>query len=104
MPEIFTAVHRRTIIGLAAQYRVPAVYPFRYYVTDGGLISYGIDVPDLFRQTASYVDRLLRGSTPKELPVQGPVKFELVLNLKVAKALGLTIPPGVFALADEVIE
>jgi putative ABC transport system substrate-binding protein len=104
MPDIFTAVHRRTIIRLAGQYRVPAVYPFRYWVTDGGLISYGIDVPDLFRQTASYVDRILRGSTPRELAVQGPVKFELLINLRTASALGIEVPRLVRVRADEVIE
>jgi putative ABC transport system substrate-binding protein len=104
MPDIFTAVHRGTIIRLAAHYRVPAVYPFRYWVADGGLMSYGIDVPDLFRQTATYVDRILRGSTPNNLPVQTPVKFELALNLKTAKALGLQVPDIVLVRADEVIQ
>jgi len=104
MPDIFTAVHRRTIIGLAAQHRLPAAYPFRYWVTDGGLISYGIDVPDLFRRTASHVDRILRGEKPADLPVQAPTKYETVLNLKTAKALGLTIPRTLLAAATELIE
>jgi putative ABC transport system substrate-binding protein len=104
MPDLFTAVHRGPIIALAARSRVPAVYPFRYWAVDGGLLSYGIDVPNLFRQTASYVDRVLRGTDTRELPVQGPVKFELVVNLKTAKAIGLTIPETFLVRADEVIE
>ena len=83
---------------------MPAVYPFRFFVTDGGLVSYGPDDVDQFRRVAGYVDRILRGETPGDLPVQTPTKYELVLNLKTAKTLGLTVPDAVLARADEVIE
>jgi putative tryptophan/tyrosine transport system substrate-binding protein len=89
---------------MAAQYRLPAVYPFRYLVAEGGLISYGIDLVDMYRRAASYVDRILRGAKPRELPVQTPSKFEMVINLKTAKALGLDVPLRLQQLADEVIE
>ena len=92
------------IIKLASQHRLPAVYPLHIFATDGGLISYGPDVVDGFRQAASYVDRILKGEKPADLPVQAPTKYELVINLKTAKALGLTIPPAVLGRADEVIE
>jgi putative ABC transport system substrate-binding protein len=92
------------IIGLAARRGIPAVYPFRFYASDGGLISFGIDTADLFRRAASYVDRILRGEKTAELPVQAPTKFELVINAKTAKVLGLEIPPTLLARADEVIE
>jgi len=103
-PDTFNAVHRRTIIALVERYRLPAIYYFRYFATEGGLISYGPDEIDLFRRTATYVDLILKGAKPSDLPVQQPTKFELVINLKTAKALGLTIPPSVLAIADEVIE
>jgi putative ABC transport system substrate-binding protein len=89
---------------LAARHRLPAVYPFRFFVEHGGLASYGNDLGDSFRRAATYADRILKGATPSELPVQAPVKFELTVNRKTAKALGLTIPPAVLARADEVIQ
>jgi putative ABC transport system substrate-binding protein len=104
MPGVFMNVHRTTTILLAARNNVPAVYPSSDYVKDGGLLSYGAELGDMFRRAAPYVDRILRGAKPAELPVQLPTKFELVINLKTAKALGLTMPPGLLALADEVIE
>jgi putative ABC transport system substrate-binding protein len=104
LPDLFNTSHRDAIISLAARYRLPAVYPFRYFVESGGLISDGVDTADLFRQSASYVDRILKGEKPADLPVQQPSKFEFVINLKTANALGLTIPPSLLARADEVIE
>jgi putative tryptophan/tyrosine transport system substrate-binding protein len=96
--------HREEIISLAARYRLPAVYPFRYYAEGGGLISYGPDGVDQYRRAASYVDRILRGEKPADLPVQAPTKYELVINLKTAKGLGLQVPSTLLARADEVIE
>jgi len=98
------ANHRALIITLAAQHRLPAIYPYRYYVADGGLISYGPDDLDQYRRAAGYVDRILKGEKPADLPVQAPTKYELVINFKTAKALGLTVPPSLLATADEVIE
>ena len=98
------AVHRKLIISLAARYKLPTVYYRRLYVTDGGLISYGVDFIDQYRRAAGYVDRVLRGEKPTDLPVQTPTKYELLVNLKTAKAMGLTIPPSVLDRADEVIE
>ena len=95
---------RKRIISLAMRYRLPAVYPFRPYAVEGGLISYGFDPLDLFRRGASYVDRILRGEKPSDLPVQAPTKFELIINLKTAKALNVIIPSTLVAIANEVIE
>jgi len=104
MTDTFTSVHRVEITALAAGYRLPAVYPFRFFPELGGLLSYGVELTDNFRRAASYVDRILRGEKPSELPVQAPIKFELVINLRTAKALDLEIPPTLLARADEVIE
>jgi putative tryptophan/tyrosine transport system substrate-binding protein len=97
-------VHRKLIIALAAQYRLPAIYPVRFYATDGGLISYGADGIEPHRRAAAYVDRILKGEKPGDLPVQMPTDYQLVINLKTAKALGLTVPAGLLARATEVIE
>jgi ABC-type uncharacterized transport system substrate-binding protein len=103
-PESTTILHRDLVIALAARHRLPAVYAFRFFVVAGGLMSYGTDQIDLFGHTSSYVDRILRGEKPADLPVQAPTKFETVLNLKTAKALGLAVTPGLLVAADEVIE
>jgi ABC-type uncharacterized transport system substrate-binding protein len=99
-----TAVHRNLIITLAARHKLPAVYWDRFFVTAGGLISYGADTIDPHRRAAGYVDRILKGAKPADLPVQSPTKYELAINLKTAKALGLTVPPTLLALANEAIE
>ena len=104
MPHPVTTANRELILKMAARYRLPSVYPFRYYVAEGGLMSYGIDTVDLFRRAATYVDRILRGAKPRELPVQAPSKFEMAINLKTARALGLDVPLHLQQLADEVIE
>ena len=95
---------RTQIVALAAKHRMPAIYPEREYVDDGGLLAYGQDIPDSFRQAAGYVDKVFKGAKPADLPIQQPTRFQLVVNLKTAKALGLTIPPSILDLADEVIE
>ena len=104
MPEAFMNVHRAEVTSLAAHYRLPAVYPRRFFAEVGGLLSYGNDQSDNFRRTATYADRILHGAKPNELPVEQPTKFELVINLKTAKALGLTVPVHLQQIADEVIE
>jgi putative ABC transport system substrate-binding protein len=97
-------VHRELIVTLAARNMLPAVYAFRFFAVDGGLMSYGVDVADLYRRAATYIDRIFKGGKPAELPVQSPDKYELVLNLKTVKALGLTVPQTLLYRADEVIE
>jgi putative tryptophan/tyrosine transport system substrate-binding protein len=104
MPDTFNWVHRDLIAALTAQHRLPAIYPFRFFVAAGGLISYGIDDADLYRRAASYIDRILKGTNPAHLPIEQPTKFELVVNHKAAKALGLKIPESFLLRADEVIE
>jgi putative ABC transport system substrate-binding protein len=103
-PDTFTQAHREPIVALAARYRLPAIYANRFFVTAGGLVSYGTDLVDTVRRAASYIDRIFRGERPADLPIQGPTKFELLINLKTAKALGLEVPPTLLARADEVIE
>ena len=101
-PFMFT--YRKAIVDAADRFRLPAIYGFREFVDDGGLISYGASITDTYRRAAGYVDKVLRGATPADLPVELPIKFELVINLKTAKALDLTVPPSLLATADEVIE
>jgi putative ABC transport system substrate-binding protein len=103
-PDATTTANRDLVVALAARYRLPAVYAWREFVTAGGLMSYGVEFVEQFRQAASYVDRILRGSSPAELPVQAPTKFQTVLNRKTAKTLGLTVPAGLLVAADEIIE
>jgi len=103
-PDSFMDVHRAEVTLLAARHRLPAVYPFHQFAKVGGLLSYGNDQVDNYRRAAVYVDRILRGARPAELPVQAPVKFQLAINLQTAKALGLTIPPSLLLRADQVIE
>ena len=102
--DSYTSTHRKTIIELAARHSIPAMFSWREFVTDGGLIGYGIDRVDMYRRSPLYVDRILKGTKPMDLPVQQPTKFELGINLKTAKALGLTVPPMLLTRADEVIE
>jgi len=104
LPDGFTISNRATIIAQAAKYRLPAIYPFRFFASDGGLVSYGINANEELRGAASHVDRILKDEKPADLPVQEPTKFELVVNLKTAKGLGLAIPESFLSLADEVIE
>lgn len=103
-PDPFTIVNIRKIAALSQEHRIPAISVYRQFVTDGGLMSYGPDTMDIFRRSASYIDRILKGASPAELPVQQPTKFELFVNLKSAQGLGFTVPPTLLALADEVIE
>jgi putative tryptophan/tyrosine transport system substrate-binding protein len=104
MNDSFIVIHRKSIEELAARHQIPTIYPTKEAAMERGLISYGVDAPDLFSRSALYVDRILHGAKPSELPVQGPINFELVINLKAAKALGLQVPPSLLATADEVIE
>ena len=104
MPDIFMTAHRAPIISAAARNNVPAVYAASNLARDGGLLSYGVDRVDTWRRAATYVDRILRGEKPSDLPIQFPVKFEMVVNLRTAKALGLAVPPSILLRADEVIE
>ena len=104
IPDAFTTANRAPIISLAGRYRVPAIYAFRFITVEGGLMSYGHETIDLFRRATSYVDQILKGANPGDLPIQQPTKFEFVINLKTAKALGITVPPTLLARADEVIE
>jgi putative ABC transport system substrate-binding protein len=104
MADNVTNIHRKLIVDLAFQHHLPAIYQSRYFITAGGLMSYGADVVDMFKRSALYVDRILRGAKPADLPVQAPTRFELIVNLKAAKALGLGLPQSFIATADEVIE
>jgi putative ABC transport system substrate-binding protein len=104
VPEVTLNINRQLVLDLATRHRLPAIYPYRYFPAGGGLASYGIDVEDMWKRSASYVDRILKGAKPAELPVQAPTRFEFVVNLKTAKALGLTIPESFLLTADEVIE
>jgi putative tryptophan/tyrosine transport system substrate-binding protein len=103
LPSPLTNLYRRTLVTLAARTRLPAVYPLREYAEVGGLIAYGASIPDLYRRAATYVDKILRGAKPGDLPIQQPTKFELVVNAKTANALGLTIPRSILVRADEII-
>jgi putative tryptophan/tyrosine transport system substrate-binding protein len=104
LPDVTTLSFRANIIAAARRHRLPAIYPYRFMTAEGGLASYGIDVADLYPRAANYIDRILRGEKPADLPVQQPTKFELAINLKTATALGLTVPPSLLAIADQVIE
>ena len=104
LPDSLALVHSDLLVGLANRHRLPAVYAFRAFAAKGGLLTYGLDIPAIYRQAADYVDRILRGTQPSELPVQAPNKFELIINLSSAKSLGLEVPPTLLARADEVIE
>ena len=104
LPDGFTLNNRAPLLALAARHRLPAIYSFRIHAIEGGLLSYGPATVDLYRRAASYVDRVLKGEKPADLPVQAPTKYELVINLKTAKTMGLSIPPSLLARADDVIE
>jgi len=104
LPDVTTTVQEKLIVRLAVQYRLPAIYPWRHFVAAGGLMSYAADLPNLWRRAATYVDLVLKGEKPANLPVQQPTRFELVINLTTAKALGLTIPASILSLADDLIE
>ena len=104
MPDFWASAHRKQIISQAARYRVPAVYPYSFFAREDGLLSYGVSLADFYRNAARYVNRILKGDNPADLPVQAPTKFELIVNLRTAKALGLDVPPTLLARADEVIE
>ena len=103
-PDAFTGANRSLIVSLAARYRLPTVYPYRFWVADGGLISYGHDANEPWRRAPSYADKILKGASPADLPIQQPTKFELIINLRTARTLGLTIPPQLLNRADELIE
>ena len=104
MPHDVTVAHNKLIVALASRYRLPAIYPYRFFAAQGGLVSYSVDTVDHWQQVATYVDRILRGEKPANLPVQAPTKFELVINMNTANELGITVPPMLLARADEVIE
>ena len=104
MPDNFTSLHREQFIALAAKYRIPTIYPYRYFVEAGGLLSYGVDAVDLFRRASGYVSRILHGTNPADLPVQAPTKFELSINLKTAKNLNITVPKVLLAGASEIYQ
>jgi putative tryptophan/tyrosine transport system substrate-binding protein len=104
LPDISMTNYREAIVALAGRHRVPAVYPFRYFAVSGGLMSYGTNLTDVSTRAASYLDRILKGEKPGDLPVQAPSKYELVINFNTAKALGIDVPPTLLAFADEVIE
>ena len=104
LPDIFTVAHRQLVIALAARHRLPAVYNYRFMAEQGGLMSYGVDTVNLFERAATYIDRIFKGAKPADLPVEAPIKFELVINLKTVKALGLDVPPTLLARADDVLE
>ena len=104
LPDVFLVAHRELTIELTARHRVPTIYQYRYFASSGGLMSYGIDAVDQYTRAAEYIDRILKGVKPADLPVQGPTKYELVINLKTARGLGLDVPFGLLNAADEVIE